>query len=64
MNFNFHGIHHVNPTIPWLHLPHAFEAQAGHYYGGYFAAALRQLRGPIALQDLPHGAAAARIRPA
>ena len=36
----------------------------GHYYGGYFAAALRQLRGPIALQDLPHGAAAARIRPA
>ncbi|HVR15598.1 MAG TPA: fatty acid desaturase [Candidatus Limnocylindrales bacterium] len=64
LNFNFHGIHHVNPTIPWLHLPRAFEAQAGHYYGGYFAAALRQLRGPIALQDLPHGAAAARIRPA
>jgi hypothetical protein len=54
----------VNPTIPWLHLSRAFEAQAGHYYGGYFAAALCQLRGPIALQDLPHGAAAARIRPA
>ncbi len=63
LNFNFHGIHHVNPAIPWLHLPRAFEAQAGRYYGGYFAAALRQLRGPIALQDLPHGAAVARIRP-
>ena len=19
LNFNFHGIHHVNPAIPWLH---------------------------------------------
>jgi len=62
LNFNFHGIHHVNPAIPWLHLPRAFEAQAGRYAGGYFAAALRQLHGPIALQDLPQSEAAARIR--
>ena len=53
LNFNFHGIHHVNPAIPWLHLPRAFEAQAGRYSGGYFAAALRQLRGPIALRICP-----------
>jgi fatty acid desaturase len=64
LNFNFHGIHHVNPAIPWIHLPRAFEAQSGRFAGGYFAAALRQLCGPIALQDLPRGAAVARIRPA
>lgn len=62
LNFNFHGIHHVNPAIPWLHLPRAFEAQSGRYAGTYFAAAARQLHGPIALQDLPQGDAAARIR--
>lgn len=62
LNFNFHGIHHVNPAIPWLHLPRAFEAQAGRYAGSYFAAAVRQLHGPIALQDLPQGESSARIR--
>ena len=63
LNFNLHGIHHVNPAIPWIHLPRAFEVQSGQFYGGYFAAALRQLRGPIALQDLPHGALEAKIKP-
>jgi fatty acid desaturase len=63
LHFNLHGIHHVNPAIPWIHLPRAFEIQAGNFHGGYFAAALGQLRGPIALQDLPHAASAARIRP-
>jgi fatty acid desaturase len=62
LNFNFHGIHHVNPAIPWLHLPRAFEAQSRRYAGSYFAAAVRQLHGPIALQDLPQSETAARIR--
>ena len=62
LNFNLHGVHHVNPAIPWIDLPEAFEAQAGKYQGGYFAAALRQLRGPIALQDLPQGAPVLRVR--
>lgn len=63
LNFNLHGIHHINPAIPWIDLPRAFEAQAGKFHGGYFAAALRQLHGPIALQDLPQGAPELRIRP-
>jgi fatty acid desaturase len=63
LNFNLHGIHHVNPAIPWIHLPRAFELQSGRFFDGYFAAALRQLRGPIALQDLPHAAAEAKINP-
>jgi fatty acid desaturase len=54
LNFNLHGIHHINPAIPWIHLPSAFAIQAGQFQGGYFTAALRQLHGPRAIQDLPH----------
>jgi fatty acid desaturase len=63
LNFNLHGIHHVNPAIPWIDLPQAFAIQSGKFHGGYFAAALSQLGGPIALQDLPQVTAATRIRP-
>ena len=63
LNFNLHGIHHINPAISWINLPRAFDAQAGKYHGKYFTTALRQLRGPIALQDLPQGAPVLRVRP-
>jgi fatty acid desaturase len=63
LNFNLHGVHHVNPAIPWIDLPRAFDSQAGKYQDDYFTAALRQLRGPIALQDLPQGSPAVRLRP-
>jgi fatty acid desaturase len=53
LNFNFHGIHHKNPAIPWIHLPLVFHQQAQIFHGDYFVAAARQLRGPVALQDLP-----------
>jgi fatty acid desaturase len=64
LHFNLHGIHHLNPTIPWIALPEAFRLQMGAFAGGYFTAALHQLRGPIALQDLPGGAAKEKIHPA
>jgi len=63
LNFNLHGVHHVNPAIPWIDLPRAFDAQGGKYQDDYFVAALRQLRGPIALQDLPQGSPELRVRP-
>lgn len=63
LNFNLHGVHHVNPAIPWSDLPEAFELEGGRYQGEYFAAALGQLRGPIAVQDLPRGSPALRVRP-
>ncbi len=63
LHFNLHGVHHINPAIPWIDLPEAFDVEGGKYHGEYFAAALSQLRGPIALQDLPHGAPALRVRP-
>jgi fatty acid desaturase len=63
LHFNLHGVHHVNPAIPWSDLPEAFEAQGGRHEGEYLTAALQQLRGPIALQDLPEGAPVVRVRP-
>ncbi|MBM2805829.1 MAG: Fatty acid desaturase [Deltaproteobacteria bacterium] len=63
LNFNLHGIHHINPAISWINLPKAFDVQGGKFHGGYFAAALRQLHGPIALQELPQGAPTLRVRP-
>jgi len=63
LHFNLHGIHHINPAISWINLPHAFEVQGGRYQDGYFAAALLQLQGPIALQDLPEGEAVLHLRP-
>lgn len=51
--FNFHGVHHRNPAIPWIFLPAVFREQSQIMHGNYFLAAARQLRGPIALQDLP-----------
>ena len=63
LNFNLHGIHHINPAISWIDLPKGFDAQAGKYHGRYFTTALHQLRGPIALQDLPQGAPVLRVRP-
>jgi fatty acid desaturase len=62
LNFNFHGVHHRNPSLPWKRLPAAFQEQAPIYHANYFAAAARQLAGPAALQDLPW--ASARFAPA
>jgi fatty acid desaturase len=53
LNFNFHGIHHRNPAIPWSRLPLIFRQQAQSFQGNYFAAAAQQLSGPVALQELP-----------
>lgn len=53
LHFNLHGIHHRNPAIPWIRLPEVFEEQAKKFDGDYFAAAVRQLRGPVPLSDLP-----------
>jgi fatty acid desaturase len=50
---NFHGIHHQNPPIPWIRLPMAFHEQSQIFHGHYLRAAMRQLYGPVAMQDLP-----------
>lgn len=51
--FNLHGIHHRNPSLPWIVLPEAFGEASGRFGGNYFSAAIRQLNGPLALSQLP-----------
>jgi fatty acid desaturase len=53
LHFNLHGVHHRNTTVTWIRLPEVFERGSGKFAGDYFAAAVRQLRGPVALSDLP-----------
>lgn len=50
--FNLHGIHHQNPAIPWIRLPEVFGIGSQPFSGNYFAAAWRQLYGPISLPSL------------
>jgi len=52
MNGNFHGTHHRHPTLPWTLWPTRFRDDGASFAGGYFRHPLRQLRGPIALQQL------------
>ena len=51
--FNLHGIHHRNPTVPWINLAELFEKGTGRFERNYFAAAIRQLAGPIPLSEFP-----------
>lgn len=53
LHFNHHGLHHRYPGLPWKALRAKALEEGLVYDGGYFGSALRQLRGPIALDDLP-----------
>ena len=53
LHFNLHGVHHRNPAVPWTKLPQVFGQQMGKFQGGYFAAALRQLSGPLGVSEIP-----------
>lgn len=53
LHFNHHGLHHRFPSLPWKGLA-AKAREEGMVFDGHFVpSALRQLRGPIALLDLP-----------
>lgn len=58
--FNYHAVHHADPTLPWIHLPKAFLKQEGIFHAHYWRAALHQLQGPLPLDQLPK---AASLRP-
>ncbi len=47
LHFNFHGVHHRNPAIPWTGLPIAFRREGLTFDAAYLTAALGQLGGPI-----------------
>jgi fatty acid desaturase len=47
LNFNYHGVHHANPSVPWYRLPAAAKAQNAVFRDHYTAGMLRQFMGPI-----------------
>jgi fatty acid desaturase len=49
MNGNYHGIHHHAPQLGWRELPGAFAASGAATEGSWFAALVRQFRGPLQL---------------
>jgi len=52
LNFNLHGVHHLEPAVPWNALPNRFAAREHSYEGGYLSVAARQLKGPILEHEL------------
>ena len=53
LHFNYHAVHHRHPALPWRALPAAAQTDAFRDAPAYVPALLQQLRGPIALSDLP-----------
>lgn len=53
LNFNHHGLHHRYPSLPWRSLPAKAREEGLVFDGGYLSSALRQLRGPIPISELP-----------
>ncbi|HSO06488.1 MAG TPA: fatty acid desaturase, partial [Pelomicrobium sp.] len=50
LNFNLHGVHHLDPGCPWTGLRRRFEAGGSSYDGTLIAAFAAQLRGPVPAQ--------------
>lgn len=50
MNGNYHGTHHHAPQLRWHELPEAFSSSGSEPEGSWFAALLRQFRGPMHLE--------------
>lgn len=53
LNFNHHGLHHRYPSLPWQALSAKAREDGLVFDGGYLSSALRQLRGPIPISELP-----------
>jgi fatty acid desaturase len=52
LNFNYHGIHHRFPALPWRSLEHVFADERLVYDNSYVRQAVSQLRGPMTREAL------------
>jgi fatty acid desaturase len=52
LNFNYHGIHHRFPALPWRSLRHVFRNEALVFDGDYLTQAVSQLKGPLTREAL------------
>ncbi len=52
LNFNYHGIHHRFPALPWRSLERVFTDEALVFDNDYVTQAVSQLRGPMTREGL------------
>jgi fatty acid desaturase len=52
LNFNYHGIHHRFPALPWPSLERVFANEGLVFDNGYVTQAVSQLRGPMTREAL------------
>jgi len=52
LNFNYHGIHHRFPALPWRSLRHVFIDEALVFDNDYVTQAVSQLKGPMTREAL------------
>jgi fatty acid desaturase len=52
LNFNYHGIHHRFPALPWRSLERVFTNEALVFDNDYVTQAVSQLRGPMTREGL------------
>jgi fatty acid desaturase len=57
LHFNYHGVHHRNPGLPWNALPAVFRSEQRVFDASLARAAARQFRGPMPESALPRAAA-------
>jgi fatty acid desaturase len=52
LHFNYHGVHHARPNLPWHALPAEFDGRPLDWDGSFGSALFEQFEGPVELQDL------------
>ena len=52
LNFNYHGIHHRFPALPWRSLKRVFADEALVFDDDYVTQAVSQLKGPMTREGL------------
>ena len=63
LNFNYHGIHHRFPALPWRSLERVFADEALVFDNDYVTQAVSQLRGPMTREGLEKLLEKRRVRP-
>jgi fatty acid desaturase len=62
LNFNYHGIHHRFPALPWRSLRNVFIDEALVFDNDYVTQAVSQLKGPMTREGLEKLLAKKRVR--
>ena len=62
LNFNYHGIHHRFPALPWRSLERVFTNEGLVFDNDYVTQAVSQLKGPMTREALEKLLATRQVR--